>query len=181
MTKEENKALIERMPYLMPRNVFTDEVVDNYDYEYIRGEYELPDGWLRLFLQMCEDIREPLIKADHLDSFRFSQIKEKWGRMECYNFGAPQTVHDIIDDYRYVSKFICCVCGKPAMKQTCGWVESYCDNCFKGSTQQDDFDEIEFNPIHTFKSYPRENDYKPVTIERDCSDIWRRYLENGKV
>lgn len=181
MTKEENKALIERMPYLMPRNVFTDEVVDNYDYEYIRGEYELPDGWLRLFLQMCEDIREPLIKADHLNSFRFSQIKEKWGRMECYNFGAPQTVHDIIDDYRYVSKFICCVCGKPATKQTCCWVESYCDNCFKGSTQQDDFVEIEFNPIRTFKIYPRENDYKPVTVERDCSDIWKRYLENGKV
>lgn len=181
MTKEENKALIERMPYLMPRNVFTDEVVDNYDYEYIRGEYELPDGWLRLFLQMCEDIREPLIKADHLSSFRFSQIKEKWGRMECYNFGAPQTVHDIIDDYRYVSKFICCVCGKPATKQTCCWVESYCDNCFKGSTQQDDFVEIEFNPIRTFKTYPRENDYKPVTVERDYSDIWKRYLENGKV
>lgn len=181
MTKEENKALIERMPYLMPRNVFTDEVVDNYDYEYIRGEYELPDGWLRLFLQMCEDIREPLIKADYLNSFRFSQIKEKWGRMECYNFGAPQIVHDIIDDYRYVSKFICCVCGKPATKQTCCWVESYCDNCFKGSTQQDDFVEIEFNPIRTFKTYPRENDYKPVTVERDCSDIWKRYLENGKV
>ena len=35
MTKEENKALIERMPYLLPRNVFTDKVVDNYDYEYI--------------------------------------------------------------------------------------------------------------------------------------------------
>ena len=32
--------------------------------EYIRGEYELPDGWFRLFLQMCEDIREPLKKAD---------------------------------------------------------------------------------------------------------------------
>ena len=90
MTKEENKVLIERMPYLMPRNVFTDKIVDNYDYEYIRGEYELPDGWFRLFLQMREDIREPLKKADQLDSFRFSQIKEEWGVMECYNFGAPK-------------------------------------------------------------------------------------------
>ena len=120
MTKEENKALIERMPYLMPRNVFTDKVIDNYDYEYIRGEYELPDGWFRLFLQMCEDIREPLKKADQLDSFRFSQIKEKWGVMECYNFGAPKMVHDIIDDYRYVSKFVCCCCGRPATIRTTG-------------------------------------------------------------
>lgn len=180
MTKEENKALIERMPYLLPRNVFTDKVVDNYDYEYIRGEHELPDGWFYLFLQMCEDIREPLIKADLLDSFRFSQIKEKWGVMECYDFGAPKAVHDIIGDYRYVSKFICFECGKPAIIRTTDWVESYCDNCFKGSTQ-DDYKKLEFDPTHVFTSYPRENDYKPITVERDCSDIWRRYLESGKI
>lgn len=180
MTKEENKVLIERMPYLMPRNVFTDKIVDNYDYEYIRGEYELPDGWFRLFLQMCEDIREPLKKADQLDSFRFSQIKEKWGMMECYNFGAPKVVHDIIDDYCYVSKFVCCCCGRPNTIRTTGWVESYCDNCHKGSTQ-DDYKKLEFDPTHVFTSYPCENDYKPITVERDCSNIWKRYLESGKI
>lgn len=177
MTKEDNKALIERMPYLMPRNVFTDKVVDNYDYEYIRGEHELPDGWFRLFLQMCEDIREPLKKADQLDSFRFSQIKEKWGVMECYDFGAPKAVHDIIGDYRYVSKFICCECGKPAIIRTTDWVESYCEDCAEKYAPISG-KEIKFNPIHTFKSYSRENDYKPVLTIRDCSDIWRRYLEN---
>lgn len=177
MTKEENKALIERMPYLMPRNVFTDEVPDNYDFGYIRGEFELPHGWFRLFLQMCEDIREPLIKADQLDSFRFTQIKEKWGYMECYNFGAPKTVQDIIDDYRYVSKFVCCECGKPATVQTNVWVENYCQECAE-KYEQKDYRKIEFNPIHAFESYTRENDYKPVLVQRDCSDIWRRYLKN---
>lgn len=178
MTKEENKTLIERMPYLLPRNFFTDEVLYNYDYDCVRGEYELPDGWFRLFLQMCEDIREPLIEADQLNSFRFTQIKEKWGHMVCYNFGAPKKVQDIIDDYHYVSQFVCCCCGRPATIKTRIWVESYCDNCFKGSTQ-DDYEKLEFDPIRVFESYSRENDYKPVTIERDCSDIWRRYLENA--
>ena len=51
---------------------------------------------------------------------------------------------------------------------------------FKGFTQ-DDYKKLEFDPTHVFTSYPRENDYKPITVERDCSDIWKRYLESGKI
>ena len=30
----ENKRLVEEYPFLIPRNLFTDEIPDNYDYTY---------------------------------------------------------------------------------------------------------------------------------------------------
>ena len=99
-----NKKLCEQFPYLVPRNVFTDKIPEDYDYDYIRGEYELPDGWFDLFLQMCEDIKQPLVDANYLEKFRFSQIKEKYGTMRCYVFGAPEEVHNILHKYEYLSQ-----------------------------------------------------------------------------
>jgi hypothetical protein len=63
MTKEQNKKLVERYPFLLPRNVFTDELEEDYDYSYI-FPLEISPGWFELFLQLCEDIRQPLIDAN---------------------------------------------------------------------------------------------------------------------
>ena len=49
-TMEQNKALIEHFPYLQPRSLWTDEIAPDYSYDHIRGQWELPDGWGRLFL-----------------------------------------------------------------------------------------------------------------------------------
>ena len=95
LEKSINKELIKNMPYLQPRNVWTDEIPKDYDYEYIRGEHELPEGWFSLFLDMCKDIRKPLEKSSYLNKFRFTQIKEKYGSLRVYNNGCPEEVHDI--------------------------------------------------------------------------------------
>lgn len=130
-TVEENKRLIERYPFLQPRNVFTDKIPENYDYSWTRAD-EVEDGWRELFLQMCEEIREPLIEANYLDKFRFSQIKEKYGTLRMYNFGAPEKVHDIIYKYENLSGRTCVHCGKPATKISQGYILPYCDDCAKG-------------------------------------------------
>ena len=70
-----NKKLCEQFPYLVPRNVFTDKIPEDYDYDYIRGEYELPDGWFDLFLQMCEDIKQPL-RTIILTNIEFHKLKK---------------------------------------------------------------------------------------------------------
>lgn len=113
---EENKKLCERYPFLIIRDIWADEIPKDYDYSYIGGISELPEGWHKLFLQMCEDIRQPLIDADFLDEFRFTQIKEKYGEMRCYNNGGPDKVLEIIDNYEHVSNYVCQHCGKPATK-----------------------------------------------------------------
>ena len=61
--KESNQKLIERFPFLMPRNRWTGEVPEDYDYSYTELD-SMPDGWRKAFgEQMCEDIREELAHA----------------------------------------------------------------------------------------------------------------------
>jgi hypothetical protein len=124
MTK--NKELIERYPYLLPRNVWTDKVDDDYDYSWTLAD-QAPDGWRELFLQMCEEIREPLIAANYLNEFRFSQIKEKFGTLRAYSFGAPREVHNIISKYERMSARMCIKCGATATKISRGWISPWCD------------------------------------------------------
>lgn len=173
-----NKKLCEQFPYLVPRNVFTDKIPEDYDYDYIRGEYELPDGWFDLFLQMCEDIKQPLVDANYLEKFRFSQIKEKYGTMRCYVFGAPEEVHNILHKYEYLSQFVCEICGKPAKYVTSGWIGSYCEDCIKNELKPEYINKCEtlqFDPIMKIIRY---SDDKEEHIEVDCSDEWDRYLKS---
>ena len=172
-----NKKLCEQFPYLVPRNVFTDKIPEDYDYDYIRGEYELPDGWFDLFLQMCEDIKQPLVDANYLEKFRFSQIKEKYGTMRCYVFGAPEEVHNILNKYEYLSKFVCEICGRPAKYVTSGWIGSYCEDCIKNELKPEYINKCEtlqFDPIMKIIRY---SDDKKEHIEVDCSNEWNRYLK----
>ena len=56
--KESNQKLIERFPFLIPRNRWTGKVPEDYDYSYTELD-SMPDGWRKAFgEQMCEDIRE---------------------------------------------------------------------------------------------------------------------------
>ena len=131
LTQAEIRKLVERYPYLLPRNVFTDELPDDYDYTYIKY-LEIPKGWNRIFLQMCEDIRQPLIDDDYLDKFRFTQVKEKFNRLECYNTGAPEKVHKIILKYSVLASYVCTRCGNPAFYEIQeGYIESMCIDCWK--------------------------------------------------
>ena len=86
---EENKKLIEKFPFLLPRNRFTDKVPKDYDYSYTELD-DMPDGWRKAFgIQMCQEIRDDLIQFDYLDKYRIVQIKEKFGGLRWYDNGTP--------------------------------------------------------------------------------------------
>ena len=176
MTQEEIKQLVERYPYLLPRNVWTDRVPEDYNYTYMIG-LELPDGWRKLFFQMCEDIRQPLIDTDYLNEFRFSQVKEKYNRMECYNFGAPEVVQEIIDKYSVMAGYVCTRCGKPATCETQGYFASFCDDCWKDAARHEHIEWIKFKPYYSVMGFANGERYeKTISFE----DEWNRYLkENG--
>lgn len=172
--REQNKKLIERYPFLLPRNVWTDEVSKDYDYSYIRGQYELPNGWWKLFLQMCEDIRQPLIDVNYLDKFRFSQIKEKYNTMRCYNFGAPEEVCNIIRKYEQIARYVCTKCGKPAVYETQGYYASFCEDCFKNYVRHQKVEPIKFKPYFKISGYKNGEHYeKIISFENE----WNRYLK----
>ena len=163
MTKEQEqiKATVERYPYLLPRNVWTGKVSEDYNYDYIIG-LAIPSGWYKLFMQLCEDIRQPLIDAGFLEEFRFSQVKEKFNRLECYNFGAPEIVQDIIDKYSVMSQYVCIICGEPAIYETSSYIASYCENCWKEFTQSEKAKAIEFKPEYKVTGWQNGEKYEKV-------------------
>lgn len=127
-----NKALVERHPYLLPRNRFTGEVPEDYDWTWTELD-DMPRGWRIAFAdEMCDRITEVLKKAGYLKKYRIAQIKEKWGRLCWYDSGAPEGVHEIIYGYERKSESICICCGKPAQWISRGWISPYCVVCAKG-------------------------------------------------
>ena len=176
MTKEEIKALVERYPYLLPRNVWTDKVPANYDYTYITYT-EIPAGWDKLFMQMCKDIRQPLIDANYLEKFRFTQIKEKYNEMRCYCNGAPEEVYEILTKYEQMARYICTNCGKPAVYETQGYIASFCEDCYNGLKHQPKAEKIEFKPHYKTRRFQKgESAEMIISFEEE----WNRYIkENG--
>lgn len=168
------KALIEEYPYLLPRDYTTDEVVENFDYEFVNGEYDLPAGWFELFLQCCEDIKQPLMTSGHLDKFRFIQIKEKYGCMRIYTNGVSNEIHNILAKYEFLSSKVCCVCGNPAAVQANDWISSYCfEHANNYVENKDNYTAIDTNVFYTQKVLST-GGLTDVTV--DCSDEWKRYL-----
>lgn len=171
--KDHNKDLIAEFPYLQPRNVWTGQVPEDYDYSYIRGDCEIPEGWKNLFMQLCRDIKQPLIDANYLNKFMFSQIKEKYGTLRAYCFGAPEAVHNIINKYEHISQYVCQKCGKPARWVTTGWIASYCDDCVGDSKCYSE--NIEFNPTLKIECTGKNGAYM---TEIDCSSEWYRLMKH---
>jgi hypothetical protein len=97
--KESNQKLIERFPFLIPRNRWTGKVPEDYDYSYTELD-SMPDGWRKAFgEQMCEDIRDELVHAEYLNQYRISQIKEKYGTLCWYDFGCTERMLRDISAY----------------------------------------------------------------------------------
>ena len=98
--KESNQKLIERFPFLIPRNRWTGKVPEDYDYSYTELD-SMPDGWRKAFgEQMCEDIREELAHAEYLDQYRISQIKVKYGMTLAVQSGCFVTSSPNMSTYR---------------------------------------------------------------------------------
>lgn len=133
LTTDQIKQLVEMYPFLKPVNVWTGKISDDYDYSYFKGQHELPDGWIRLFLMFCKSLRPHLIDANYLDKFMFTDVKEKYGTMRLYNNGCPSTAHYLEILYEQFSYYVCQKCGQFATKETQGWIGTYtyCNDCLE--------------------------------------------------
>ena len=128
---ERNKKLCERYPFLISKNRRTGKVSEDYDYSYTELS-SMPKGWLISFgLDICEELREELIKYNYLDKYFITDIKEKYGILHWYDFGYPRDskVSEIIGKYEAKSEEVCQMCGKPAHFMTSGWIGYYCADC----------------------------------------------------
>ena len=130
-SQKENKQLCEQYPFLLPRNIWTDKIPKDFDYSYTELD-AMPDGWRKAFgLQMCEELKQELIKINKMDEFRIVQIKEKFGELRFYTNWVTDEIEAIINKYTKLSKKTCINCGKPATVITTGWISPFCNDCIK--------------------------------------------------
>lgn len=142
--KMENKRLCKRYPFLIPRNGWSDKIA--WKYHPTQWQYEtkysstylddMPEGWRKAFgKEMCEEIRQVLIKGNYLNKYRVVQVKEKYCGLRWYDEGAPSSIYrelqDIINKYEEISERTCIWCGRPATKISLGWISPWCDECAK--------------------------------------------------
>lgn len=130
---EENRRLNREYPFLIPRNVFSDEPLPETDphsgYVYTLLD-DMPDGWRKAFgEQLCSELKAALIKAGRLEGYRILQIKEKYGELRWYARGGTEETKAIIDKYTEMSRRTCIKCGKLAKYITRGWIEPFCEEC----------------------------------------------------
>lgn len=149
---EENKKLIEKYPFLIPRNAFSGKVVKDYDYSWTELD-AMPDGWRKAFgLLLCEDIMKILTKHNMVDSYRILQIKEKYGTLRWYDNGAPKELHSLLNKYEHISEYVCIECGKvnvPVYDD--GWVSPFCTDCMENLHEKRYHKEVDVSKFEVSK------------------------------
>ena len=119
-----------RFPFLKPR-----QNKDNF-WQSTCWYYSVDFGWRRIFLQMCEEIRD-ILKRDgkELTSFVIYDLKQKYGYLDINcNSGLFEDTQKIVEKYEYISFLTCNICGRPAFGYTKGWILPYCKNCAPKNT-----------------------------------------------
>lgn len=146
--QKKNKELIQKYPFLQPRNVWTDSIPENFDYTYCLLKDEIPEGWWNRFgITYCEDLKEVLEKYNFLYEFRLTECKEKYGSLRAYHNGAPEEWNAHEYAWEYISSHTCVRCGKfPVPMRKAGWISPYCTSCFRkkhSDISEEDFPEFE--------------------------------------
>ena len=163
---EENE-LIAKYPFLRARN-FDGSI--NTDSDFPMLCLEIPNGWHKLFYQLCNDIKD-LVPED----FYFLQVKEKFNYMRCYTSNSTSEVDAIIAKYENMAPYICTVCGRPATFKTANYIASFCDNCWKDLARHEEGRWITFKPYYCV-GYLSEEDFKEEQVS--FQDEWNRYIQN---
>jgi hypothetical protein len=86
---------------------------------------------------------------------------------------SPNAFTGFIDKYSVMAKYVCTVCGKPAVYETSGYIASYCDYCWRDLARHENGDWLHFKPQYKISGWKNGKAYeKTISFE----DEWNRYL-----
>lgn len=116
-----NFILVEKYPFLLERNRWTDKPIP--DRYYFTELDSLPDGWRKRFgTLLCKDLQKVFKQTkfhNFVRNYRISEVKEKYGQLRWYDNGVPEDIYEeynkIIKYYTKLSENTCVVCGKPGV------------------------------------------------------------------
>jgi hypothetical protein len=129
MSEKENKELVEKYPWLMPKSALGYDDID-YDYSWTLLD-QIPRGWRKAFGELiCADIQRELEAANLVDTYGISEIKEKFGELRWYDYGGNEKIDDIVMAYTVISRNVCVQCGKLDVHIfDNGWIQPLCKEC----------------------------------------------------
>ena len=93
--------------------------------------FECGDGWYELLDRLCRDIVE-ICRRQHVPIPAVAQVKEKFGGLRFYlEGGAPEAVHERIEEAEEESTRICERCGEPGELKAgdSGYWQTLCGRC----------------------------------------------------
>ena len=123
-----NIFLCLRYPFLKSRNFWSGKFLG---YSYTRYE-DIPLGWRKAFgKQFLKELKCCLKKNKELKTFRFLEIKEKYGTLRLSCACASHETYEVLNKYEALSEQYCINCGEKAKYITDGWIQFLCERCFK--------------------------------------------------
>ena len=170
---EDEKQILEKYPFLRARTIKGDI---NTTSEFPMMELEIPNGWMRLFYQMCDDIKPILEREGLIDKFYFIQVKEKYNQLRCFVNNSTPEINDIISKYEFMATNVCVQCGAPAEYETTGYIASICGDCRNGYFQAQRCNELEIQTSYITSFFKVDN----ILVDEEVSfkEEWERYLDS---
>lgn len=107
--------------------------------------FECGNGWFDLIWELSEKLEK--MYQDYLNStpinerakdllknkeegFRVLQLKEKYGSLRVYSYGATREMQDLMDEYEHRSCHTCEECGLEGnISRVNGWDSALCEKC----------------------------------------------------
>lgn len=96
----------------------------------------IPNGWQKpWFLETMLEALESAIKSDGMDPEKIymTDAKEKYGLLRM-DFSTPVTEGHAFSDmclaWEELAVYFCCMCGKPHVSISRGWICPYCKDCW---------------------------------------------------
>ena len=189
--KRKNKELVEKYPFLKPRDAWTGEVDADYDYTHTELD-NIPDGWRKVYgMLICEDLAKCLADDDYEGPFFFQEIKEKYGQLRLYSNYIPKGWDDYTWKYEHLTENTCIQCGKVGVPLTDdGWIIPLCKDCYEKSMERKkkwieivpEYEDVtdpnyKFETVITISTFSKEGKSERKI---DCSDVLARVSERFK-
>lgn len=94
--------------------------------------FECDDGWLPILETLFEGI-DMVIKAQKLEDFKVTQVKEKFGGLRVYTNYSTDLIDMLIDGAEARASITCEICGElnAKNKSVNGWFKTVCDKHYK--------------------------------------------------
>ena len=146
ITDEKMKELLEKYPFLVYRNVFSDEKCFDEKKDLEINYYKEWDGYgwegiWKKYLEKLFELYDNKWSEETKKHFQFTEIKEKYGQLRIYT-SFTDTEENLESKAEMLSEWTCMKCGKQPRDSRGrhiiwrGWIGNYCKDCAKKKNKE---------------------------------------------